>query len=76
MHLLRDSQPYFQTIPFEQLCDSCELCQTMSFEHEESVNYLSSTLLKFTVDVSLSYVNIGLGQFDGFVRQSERQVCV
>ena len=60
MALLLKAFPYFA----EEIPCSCP-------QHLCSQN----TLLKLCVDVSQSYIDISIKQFDGFVCRSRRQVC-
>ncbi len=74
LQLMSDSQSYFQVPTTTESCPGCDHC-CLRAVYAPSTGCCMSTLLKYILDVSLSFIRIALGQFDGFVSKSKRQVC-
>lgn len=72
IQLLQKARPYFTMEPTPEC--ACPECSEKNPEGERSDDYNKPALLKLTVDVSQSYFDIGLGQFDGFIHQQGKQV--
>ncbi len=75
MQLIKDSHSYFQSSTTTDNCPGCDQCSPRaSIDNSTPVNCLVPTLLEYILDVSLSYIKIALGQFEGFISKCKRQV--
>lgn len=78
LQLMSDAQAYFRMLASIDSCPGCEFCHFKASAATAAIIVEDcdvSTLLKYILDVSLSFIRIALGQFNGYVSKSKRQVC-